>query len=927
MPKKVYRIRKFEGGLNQVSDPKDLQEGQFSDTVDVSFDKIGQARNIGAAKKDTDINNALDGNAIVEGRGLMSFSSSHTYQPNSSLAVPTVNHSVEAVGGTKAFGTLKVIGGYLDTSVAPLDTPSFKINWTTTTGGHSAVEISDPITSWFTNTYVVGNAISGSLKSGTLQSLISTKIDSESSTPNFDASNEGDSNAGQIYISYDTAVGATHDYDSDGAAENTAGVLSVTGVASVNVTLGGSFTEEQVNMITTSIHNEANLGQLNNDYILIEIIPNTGGTFCGFILLHKTDVANGVTATAHSATLTIGNSNSQATYVASTTTTYSFTLYDETSNTSDTTSLTTTGASNDTASEVAAALEDDYDDAVFENIGSAVLENVITFANSSTNEPFTISATVTHSAGNTELGEDYLIYVSSTRKLHVFPFDRINNGASKAWKDYGTISWSDSGSGTGWATDTPNVHMYSGDGALRIVDRDFSNNLINAWFGYVGRNTTRWAGNSILNGWKTYPQALTFVEGDIRTRADSSLTTPSSDELQIKLTEDTDGTGFWNGKYKFFVAAVFDDDQESLPSKLLEHDGSNLEYLDFGADSNSALKIDIAITPDTSEPFDNGRITGFSIYYTKDIENYSTYYWLGTLDEIDGWRGADGQTAALSDSSNTAIMNEVTIVSDDSPHTYESRGFPSPLNTSIHAFNGTDGLKYKTSCIVKNRLFVGNLSYGGKSRGSEMCVSPYRKFDTLPVPYGIITVNNNDGDDIVHLEASGDRILQYKRKHLYVVNVAEIGNETVEGVFNYKGVTNPNHVVKVRNGIAWVNKQGVYLFNDNTGEITNLFYPTGKKTGKRIATDTWSLFFSDDSTIGYDSVRNQLLIKKSVKATSTSGDIYLYDFTVDAWSFGDKRFSKNAKITNFVVVPDGYMLALRQGTFSDTIDNGGEVPI
>ena len=179
----------------------------------------------------------------------------------------------------------------------------------------------------------------------------------------------------------------------------------------------------------------------------------------------------------------------------------------------------------------------------------------------------------------------------------------------------------------------------------------------------------------------------------------------------------------------------------------------------------------------------------------------------------------------------------------------------------------------------------------------------------------------------MHLEASGDRILQYKRKHLYVVNVAEIGNETVEGVFNYKGVTSSNHVVKVRDGVAWANKQGVYLFNDNTGEISNLFYPMGKKTGKRIDTETWSSFFSDDSILGYDSIRNQLIIKKSVKATATSGDIYLFDFTVDAWSFGDQRFARNSKITNFVVTPDGYMLTLRQGTFNDDFDNGGEVPV
>ena len=35
MPKKVFRIRKFEGGLNEVSDPKDLEEGQFATVQDV----------------------------------------------------------------------------------------------------------------------------------------------------------------------------------------------------------------------------------------------------------------------------------------------------------------------------------------------------------------------------------------------------------------------------------------------------------------------------------------------------------------------------------------------------------------------------------------------------------------------------------------------------------------------------------------------------------------------------------------------------------------------------------------------------------------------------------------------------------------------------------------------------------------------------
>ena len=925
MPKKVFRIRKFEGGLNQVSDPKDLEEGQFSDTVDVSFDKIGQARNIGAGTKDTSINAYLPGTNITEGMGLSSFGSSYTFQPSSSIAQPHVTHSADAFGSENAYGTIKVIAGYLDTSISPLETPTIVVKWTSTSAGHSAVTISDNITGWFSDSYIFpqqGETTKGALKSQDFQNLIDTKIDSETSTPNFSSATEG----GQLKVTYATAAGITHDYDSDSTAENTSGVLSfVSTNAGTTVTLGSALTNEQIQMITSTLHTEEPLGNLNDDYILLTIVPS-GNQSPGFVLLHKTDVSNGVNAVSHSATLTIGQTAGQATWISGTTTTYSFTIYDEQSDSSDTTSLTTSGTGDDTAAEVAAALRADYNASEHENIGSAVVNNIITFANSTADEAFTITASVTHNQGNRELGEDYLAYVSPTRNLAVFSFDRLNEGDTKYWHDFGTISWTDSGNGTGWATDTPDVHMYSGDGALRIVDKNFSDNLINAWYGHVGNGGTRWATNSTLNGWGTYAQALTFPSADIRTDANAALGTPSNDMVHIKLTEDADGTGFWNDKYKFYVSAVFDDDQESLPSKLLTHSGG-AEYLDFETDSMSALKIDIAVTPDTTDPFDNGRITGYSVYYTKDIENYSTYYWLGTIDQTDGWRGADGQTAALTDSSSTAVMDEVTIVSDDSPHTYESRGFADPLNRTIHAFNGTDGLKYKTSCISKNRLFVGNLSYEGKSRGSDMCVTPWRKFDTFPVPFGIITVNNDDGDDIVHLESSGDRILQYKRNHLYVINVAEIGNETVEGVYNFKGVTKDYHVCKVSSGVAWCNKKGVYLFNDNTGEITNLFYPQGKSTGKRIDSDTWTSFFTNDSIIGFDAVRNQLIIKRSCKASSTSGDLYLFDFTVDAWSFGSKRFGNNKKVTNFVVTPQGNMTALKQGLLDDDFSNGGEVPI
>lgn len=916
MPKKVFRIRKFEGGLNEVSDPKDLEEGQFSDVQDVSFDKLGQARTIGAGTAATGIN-PLDGATTIEpGFGLHYFSSSYSHNPTNSIAHINDHIYTEAKDGVKAYGRISVIGGYLNTNVIASAAPNFVVKWTSTSGGHAAVTITDNITGWFGSSYIHNNQTQGSLKADSLQTLIHNKftMDSES-TPNFTSTVEGVN----LKIEH-PSTGTTNDYDSDGAQENTAGVLSFVSVNSgLTITTGTNFTEAQKNKIAFMPgQGENQLGDLDDDYILLEINASAqhGGGDPGFIFLHKSDVANGINDTAQEIHINVGDSISDTTYIAGYTTTYSFTVFDDASGASQTTSLTTSGAANDTAGEVASLLNSSY--STHQNITSSVTNNIVKLVNGDAGaaHAFSVTTRVTHTGGNLSTGENYIAYVSKGRKLYVYRYDSDGDGTNAAWTDKGTIA--------NWATDSPKVHMYSADGALRIIDRNFSSNLVNAWYGHVGVGSV-WSNNATYGGWKMYKQALTFDEADIRTDGQTAVgTIGSDDKVHISITQGSADTGFWNDKYKFYVSAVFNDGQESLPSKVLGFTSDPI--LDFGENTNKSLIIDIGVRPDSDEPFDNGRITGFSIYYAKELEGYGTYYWLGTIDQVSGWLGADNQTAALSDNGSQADIAAVTIPSDDTQFTYESRGFASPLNTSIHAFDGTDGLQYKTSCIAKSRLFVGNLKYNGQSHSSEMCVTPWRKYDTFPIPYGIITVNNDDADAIVHLEAAGDRILQYKENNLYIINVSEIGSEVVEGSYKYKGVTRPYHVCKVEEGVAWCNKSGVFLYNSNSGDIQDLMYPKNKDTGKRIKTSTWTSFFSDNSVIGYDSIRKQLIVKKSVADNSTSGDIYYYDFTVDAWSYGYRRFANNKKVTNMITTKDGDMVMLKQGLIGDDFDNGGEVP-
>ena len=81
-------------------------------------------------------------------------------------------------------------------------------------------------------------------------------------------------------------------------------------------------------------------------------------------------------------------------------------------------------------------------------------------------------------------------------------------------------------------------------------------------------------------------------------------------------------------------------------------------------------------------------------------------------------------------------------------------------------------MRYKTSVLANRRLYVGNLyvTYpdGDTVRmGDTMIKSVVNKFDLLPLS-SKIDVAIRDGDDIVRLEEYADRILQFKRKTLYI---------------------------------------------------------------------------------------------------------------------------------------------------------------
>ena len=46
MPKQVFKLENFHGGLNSSADPRDILDSEASDVIDVMFDQVGTVRTI-----------------------------------------------------------------------------------------------------------------------------------------------------------------------------------------------------------------------------------------------------------------------------------------------------------------------------------------------------------------------------------------------------------------------------------------------------------------------------------------------------------------------------------------------------------------------------------------------------------------------------------------------------------------------------------------------------------------------------------------------------------------------------------------------------------------------------------------------------------------------------------------------------------------
>ena len=498
------------------------------------------------------------------------------------------------------------------------------------------------------------------------------------------------------------------------------------------------------------------------------------------------------------------------------------------------------------------------------------------------------------------------------------------------------------------ASNTTNskVSFYSVDGALRIFDATFKFEPQTLWQVPSGRHYFLNNGNNSSNDkeftsyqWEMDSQFVKppDTSGYVFLNDVSNGTSPTSADINagtgvglvIKSNNQQDATVVpvgWGetanagNDYYFFASFVYDGEIESTATQLqntsVHLGGSGVG----GGTTHNGMTFMPFIRPGSSASDWNYRITSIRIYYRNRKHDKDTKYFIGDFPTYSSENLKVSEDCVINSNSGY-----VSLYGDKNGLSLDGIDGNTPVNMGVyikvpptiftHAVmsgmrNSTVSAEcnYKTACVVNRKLYVGNVKQKTPESpntalvyGDRMLKSVTNRFDCLP-DSNFIDVNIKDGEDIIKLEAFNNRLLQFKERTLYVIVVAG-PEEYLESRFEHMGILHPEACVKTEMGIAWVNKNGAYIF---TGEGR----PQSMTNGK-IDPDEWKNFITNNSICGYDPVLRQLIVIKDCTSTSTqdetnSHDMYIHNMVTGSWNRGMDKIGDgtNDKISNIETYTD-----------------------
>tara|TARA_R100000458_G_C8277763_1_gene253417 strand:+ start:422 stop:4771 length:4350 start_codon:yes stop_codon:yes gene_type:complete len=435
--------------------------------------------------------------------------------------------------------------------------------------------------------------------------------------------------------------------------------------------------------------------------------------------------------------------------------------------------------------------------------------------------------------------------------------------------------------------------------------------------------------------------------------------------LHFERTAADSGGIDWQGTCKFYAAAVYDDGGDGLPAHqftigdtaaanignfTLEFGETDADEETYGEPNGQTLRIFAAIRPMLNGQlcFPDERIIGIRLYYTHSDEHFETFWSLGMIDFRRGFDKANEVLTTDQENTTSDIIVWRDVLTSEKDLTSQGAGNPDEVlegntlllynpNTAKHyvefigmpkidtfesingysPYNETLNVRYKAHCIGGRRSFVGNIvvpDVNGEPTyyNDRMVVSPVNQLDTFPYPHNVLDLDVSDGDEIVALRSVGERLLQFKRNILYMVNIASNTPSEfyVEERHKFKGVLNLNHITETDKGLFWVNKFGAYLYDGEEIKEANI-KDDDDKSQKLLDENQWESFITDNALVGYNPKSKEcFVVKNHTQTYKSDGDCFIYNLISETWTYGKFRFyvGSNAKISNFIHVGDSSKL-------------------
>ena len=371
----------------------------------------------------------------------------------------------------------------------------------------------------------------------------------------------------------------------------------------------------------------------------------------------------------------------------------------------------------------------------------------------------------------------------------------------------------------------------------------------------------------------------------------SNVTTQSSNSTSVT------GGGWEAGTYEFTHTVIDLQDNETLPQAIHSNvfniiTGSYFTRVGLSVKFNdwSTRKNEKGVRIYTRKKGGNGRwILFLDVNWRRGIRsNLFEKYQTGTnATATDGF--GDAVLTNFKQIKNLDIVNP-------SLDTYESINGYSQDEESIDF--GTDG-GYKAATVCSRRAWVANVRKDDKLFDDRIYYTPPNRFATFPDSY-YLDIGINDGDSFTALHSFGNRLLAFKQKKLYVINVSSSSDAGwyLEAEYDGMGCINQNSVTKTPYGTCWVNGNGVYLYDaqsmpkELTANLDDSTWFSGQEASNVL----------HEPSIGYDGKYKQLFVLQDADVAE-SAYVYVFDFSTTSWVTRNSIGADN--VSNFINSYDG----------------------